>query len=134
MHSPGPLLVLLLIATLNPVTAYWKTEFHPCKDSRTHVGVAVSYLYCDMYKFTKAGYKCNETTCVSPSVLCIKDGRDPVDQAKTYLRATGACQDLDRAKFEAIKGLDMVEDEGQKQHRYLFTERVRPRRPLFVVR
>ncbi|KAK5809678.1 hypothetical protein F5H01DRAFT_381998 [Linnemannia elongata] len=127
MHSRGSLLLLLLIATLNPVTAYWKTEFLPCKDSRTHQGVAVSYLYCDMYKFTKAGYKCNETICVAPSALCIKDGRDPVDQAKAYLRATGACQDMDRAKFEVVKGLEMNEAREQNQHGYLFTERVRTR-------
>lgn len=97
------------------------------------MGVAVSYLYCDMYKFTKAGYKCNETTCVAPSALCIKDGRDPVDQAKAYLRATGACQDLDRTKFETVKGLERVQDGEQNQHGYLFTERVRPLRRLFAV-
>lgn len=65
-----------------------------------------------MYKFTRAGYKCNETACVAPSVQCIKDGgKDPVEQAKAYLRATGACQDLDRARFDTVKkNLDQEEE------------------------
>ncbi|KAF8933189.1 hypothetical protein BGZ47_010993 [Haplosporangium gracile] len=88
-----------------------------------------------MYKFTRAGYKCNETVCVAPSALCIKDGRDPVDQAKAYLRATGACQDLDRAKFEAVKGQKIVEEDGngEQQYGYLLTQRVRHNRCLFAV-
>ncbi|KAG0288678.1 hypothetical protein BGZ97_006704, partial [Linnemannia gamsii] len=90
-----------------------------------------------MYKFTHAGYKCNETSCVAPAAQCIKDGvggKDPVEQAKTYLRSTGACQDLDRAKFETIKKSLELEDEEtggveemykDEEVEYIFVQRER---------
>lgn len=56
-----------------------------------------------------------------------------MDQVKAYLRATGACQDMDRTKFETVKGLRMVEDGELNQHEYLLQERVHPHRRLFAV-
>ncbi|KAF9899930.1 hypothetical protein EC991_008133 [Linnemannia zychae] len=98
-------LAILILANLSTAAAfYWRTEFYPCKDRRDDIGVSVTMLYCDMYKFTKAGFKCNDVHCEAPKSYCIKNiAKDPIDQAKAYLMTTGACQSLNNARYEKVE-------------------------------
>ncbi|KAF9131045.1 hypothetical protein BGW39_002356 [Mortierella sp. 14UC] len=100
-------LTLIIIANLSSASAkafYWRTEFYPCKDRRDDIGVSVTMLYCDMYKFTKAGFKCNDVHCEAPKSNCIRSiAKDPIEQAKAYLAVTGACQGLNNARYEKVE-------------------------------
>ncbi|KAF9925889.1 hypothetical protein FBU30_004414 [Linnemannia zychae] len=108
-----------MLTSLASVTAYWRTEYNPCKESRSQLGVEVSYLYCDMFKLSNAGYRCNESFCESPKNQCIKDGRDPIAQAKAFLVATGACGDLSRVKYDIVKHISV--EPVRSRHRLVFS-------------
>ncbi|KAG0366619.1 hypothetical protein BGX24_003614 [Mortierella sp. AD032] len=136
-HLPRPLLLAIfitLIATLSSsaTALYWRTEFYPCKDRRDDIGVSVTMLYCDMYKFTKAGYKCSNVHCEAPESNCIKNiAKDPIEQAKAYLALTGACQGLNNARYEKVEyEFDYYSRPGVKT---ITTSALRHQRCLFAV-
>ncbi|KAK3831979.1 MAG: hypothetical protein J3R72DRAFT_454289 [Linnemannia gamsii] len=98
------LATLIVIANLSSVTAYFRTEFFPCPDRPDKIGVSVQPLYCDMSKLTSQGYICGDINCRAPKTSCIKNlSRDPIDQAKFMLLATGASCQLNRAQFKIVE-------------------------------
>ncbi|KAG0259478.1 hypothetical protein BGZ95_004666 [Linnemannia exigua] len=137
-HLPRLLLLAILITLITALSSsasalYWRTEFYPCKDRRDDIGVSVTMLYCDMYKFTKAGFKCNDVHCEAPKSNCVKNiAKDPIEQAKAYLTLTGACQGLNNARYEKVE-YELDNYHSRPGARTVITSVLRQQRCLFAV-